>query len=72
MKKVTKEAKALLLMVGLTASDQNFRRAYWRNIKYGPVNDFSIANYLKRNGLTHAVEKHSEKSLSLHASNRIS
>ena len=72
MKTVTKEAKALLRMVGLTASEQNFRRAYWRNIKYGPVNDLSIANYLQLNGLNHEIENHSEECLSCHESNRIS
>ena len=56
MKTVTKEAKALLRMVGLTATEQNFRRAYWRNIKYGPVSGFSIAGYLQRNSLTHKVK----------------
>lgn len=55
MKTVTKEAKAILKMVGLTATEQQFRRAYWRNIKYGPVNGFYIADYLKLNGYTFPI-----------------
>lgn len=50
MKRATKEAKVILGMLGLTATDQQFRRAYWRNIKHGPVNGFVIADYLKLNG----------------------